>query len=156
MGYTGRSSGNKPFDVYDKSEVDAKDALKLDSSVYTATDVLTKLETVDGLGSGLDADLVRGLPADFTSSNATTGYQKLPSGLIVQWVNTPSSVADGDTVTFPIAFPNGIFVATHTANTGGAFCYSVYSISATNCIVAKRDYNGNINNQASSIIAIGY
>lgn len=33
---------------------------KLDSSAYTATDVLSKVKTVDGIGSGLDADLLDG------------------------------------------------------------------------------------------------
>ena len=32
----------------------------LDSSAYTATDVLSKVKTVDGVGSGLDADLLDG------------------------------------------------------------------------------------------------
>ena len=61
----------------------------------------------DGAGSGLDADLVRGLPADFTSSKATNGYQKLPSGLIIQWghINTGTSNSN-ISVTFPIAFPS--------------------------------------------------
>jgi hypothetical protein len=34
--------------------------LKLDASTYTASDVLTKIKTVDGAGSGLDADLLDG------------------------------------------------------------------------------------------------
>ena len=34
---------------------------KLDTSAYTASDVLTKLKTVDGTGSGLDADLLDGV-----------------------------------------------------------------------------------------------
>jgi hypothetical protein len=34
--------------------------LKLNSSAYTASDVLDKLKTVDGAGSGLDADLLDG------------------------------------------------------------------------------------------------
>lgn len=34
---------------------------KLDSTSYTAADVLTKIKTVDGTGSGLDADLLDGL-----------------------------------------------------------------------------------------------
>lgn len=33
---------------------------KLDSSAYTAADVLSKVKTVDGIGSGLDADLLDG------------------------------------------------------------------------------------------------
>jgi len=48
-----------------------------------------------------NADLVRGLPADFTSSKATNGYQKLPSGLIIQW--GWNNVA---ATTLPITFPN--------------------------------------------------
>ncbi len=36
---------------------------KLDSSSYTASDVLDKIKTVDGIGSGLDADLLDGLNA---------------------------------------------------------------------------------------------
>ena len=33
---------------------------KLDASTYTASDVLTKIKTVDGTGSGLDSDLLEG------------------------------------------------------------------------------------------------
>ena len=35
-------------------------ATKLNTSTYTASDILTKLKTVDGTGSGLDADLIDG------------------------------------------------------------------------------------------------
>ena len=40
-----------------QTELDAK----LNSSSYTASDVLTKIKTVDGTGSGLDADLLDGI-----------------------------------------------------------------------------------------------
>jgi hypothetical protein len=43
---------------------------KLTATSYTAADVLTKVKTVDGVGSGLDADLLDGLN---TSSSDTTG-----------------------------------------------------------------------------------
>ena len=43
---------------------------KLNTSSYTAADVLTKIKTVDGASSGLDADLLDGLN---TSSTDTTG-----------------------------------------------------------------------------------
>jgi hypothetical protein len=43
---------------------------KLATSTYTAADVLTKIKTVDGVGSGLDADLLDGLS---TSSSDTSG-----------------------------------------------------------------------------------
>jgi hypothetical protein len=41
---------------------------KLDSSTYTAADILTKLKTVDGSGSGLDADSVHGLVGSLTNT----------------------------------------------------------------------------------------
>lgn len=43
-------------DAYTKAEVDAIELTKLDASNYTAADILQKLLTVDGHGSGLDAD----------------------------------------------------------------------------------------------------
>jgi hypothetical protein len=43
---------------------------KLATATYTASDVLTKIKTVDGTGSGLDADLLDGLN---TSVNDTSG-----------------------------------------------------------------------------------
>ena len=60
--------------------------------------------------------------SDFTGSNvslAASGYQKLPSGLIIQWgatgvITGGSSVA----VTFPIAFPNACLNASATYTTG--------------------------------------
>lgn len=39
--------------------------LKLDASAYTAADVLAKLLTVDGAGSGLDADTLDGFPSQY-------------------------------------------------------------------------------------------
>lgn len=45
---------------------------KLDSTSYTAADVLAKLLTVDGSGSGLDADKVDGLNASTSHVNYTS------------------------------------------------------------------------------------
>jgi len=68
-----------------------------------------------GEGSGLDADLLRGLPADFTCSKNQNGYTKLPNGLIIQWGKT-SLASSGSgwinwNITFPIAFPNAFLSA---------------------------------------------
>ncbi|WP_217362243.1 hypothetical protein [Cohnella herbarum] len=46
-------------------------ASKLNSSAYTAADVLAKVKTVDGTGSGLDADLLDGVQA---AAFALLGY----------------------------------------------------------------------------------
>lgn len=57
---------------------------KLDSSSYTASDVLTKIKTVDGTGSGLDADTLDGSHASaFATSghNHSSTYQPLDGDL---------------------------------------------------------------------------
>lgn len=54
------------FDYYD-----AQLLLKLNAATYTAADVLAKLLTVDGAGSGIDADLLDGL----SSANFARGQE---------------------------------------------------------------------------------
>ena len=60
---------------------------KLDSTSYTASDVLTKIKTVDGAGSGLDADLLDGLDSsDFvrmTTNQTIAGVKTFSSSPIV-------------------------------------------------------------------------
>lgn len=58
-------------------------ATKLDSATYTAADILTKIKTVDGHGSGLDADFLDG----HTYSHYT------PGAFVVSSVSRTSAVA---------------------------------------------------------------
>ena len=51
---------------------------KLDSSEYTASDVLTKIKTVDGTGSGLDADLLDGKHGSYYSPIASPSFTGIP------------------------------------------------------------------------------
>ena len=44
---------------------------KLNASTYTPSDILTKLKTVDGIGSGLDADTVNGKASATTNTPST-------------------------------------------------------------------------------------
>ena len=78
----------------------------------TVADGVTNTEVIvpeSGILATKDyADLKVAL-ADFTGTNANladNGYQKLPSGLIIQWGKTAPNV---NTVIFPIAFPNQCF-----------------------------------------------
>lgn len=56
---------------------------KLDASTYTAADVLAKIKTVDGAGSGLDADTLDGFPSqyfiDYTNFVNTPNFGALAS-----------------------------------------------------------------------------
>lgn len=97
-------------------------AYYLPAASYTAADVLAKLLGVDGTGSALDADTVDGLHAaalvkyaDFTGANqslGSSGYQKLPGGLIIQWGTYFVGANTSVSATFPIAFPNACLFAT--------------------------------------------
>ena len=49
-------------------------------------------------------------------SLAADGYQKLPSGLIIQWGIMTTNASGDATVTFPIAFPNAVYQAVGTFN----------------------------------------
>jgi|GEM_PF-2428501 len=61
---------------------------KLDASAYTAADVLAKVKTVDGSGSGLDADLLDGAHA----GNGPNNVLKLDSGGFVPLSNIPGTL----------------------------------------------------------------
>jgi hypothetical protein len=65
---------------------------------------------------------------EFAVLKSTSGYQKLPSGLIIQW-GVASSLASGATtsITLPIAFPNAILqaYATLSATQTGVQSYTV-------------------------------
>jgi hypothetical protein len=90
------------------------DTLYLAAASYTAADVLTKIKTVDGTGSGLDADLLRGLaPAD--TNTGSTIVQRNGSGDIIvrltrqEYASTTSGAA--------------YFIGQHAVGAGGADNY---------------------------------
>lgn len=91
------------------------------------------------------------------ASLAASGYQRLPSGLIVQWGVTGSIAGGGSTtVTYPIAFPNGAFAAIASldavANSAAPYGVGVQRSSATQLIIR----NLGAVNFAADWIAIGY
>jgi hypothetical protein len=70
-----------------------------------------ELETVTAsrIASGA-VSFVKLLSTDWSSSQATSGYQKLGSGLYIQWGITASlNSATTTSITFPIAFPTACF-----------------------------------------------
>jgi hypothetical protein len=63
-------------------------ATKLPSSSYTAADVLTKIKTVDGTGSGLDADLLDGMNATDSRAGNTIVKRQANGYMQAVYVNT--------------------------------------------------------------------
>lgn len=57
--------------------------------------------------------------SDFPSIKSGIGYQKLPSGIIIQWGTYVTSTNPSQLITFPIAFPTGILTAIASQGNAG-------------------------------------
>lgn len=69
-----------------KAQMDAGLELKLNATSYTAADVLSKIKTVDGSSSGLDADLLDGQEGSYyrnasNINNGTLAKERLPASI---------------------------------------------------------------------------
>ena len=76
------------------------------------------------LNKGDNTQVLKGVQASiffaFTGSLAQSGYQRLPSGLILQWGIGDTVTGQGDRVNFPVAFPTAAFAAiANEANAAG-------------------------------------
>ncbi len=100
--------------------------------------------------------------SQFGKSFGTSGYQKLPNGLIIQWVyatlNTHTSTTESsDIVTFPITFPNQVFAITMT--TADAFSTDCIYGAAIDTLAQFRCFYyrpSGVQSYGARIIAIGY
>ena len=134
-------------------------AAKADVDLSNIT-ALGRILELDGEGSGLDADFIRGLPGDFAANLGPGGYQKLPSGLIIQWGRqvVTSDSSGYATYLFPIAFPNEC-LAVSCVDTGEVCVnYGVVEIGNSYFKALVRDSNGNVRKDANTgcyFIAIG-
>ena len=101
--------------------------IKSDGTVQTALENL-------GLGEAAKRNVGNGqnqIPdmAAFASSLSSTGFQKLPSGLIIQWGIV--SGASNYTVTYPVTFPNrslALLAVPHTTSVA-----SISAMGIANC-----------------------
>lgn len=98
----------------------------------------------------------------FSGSNqslSTNGYQKLPSGVIMQWGYQASIPADGGVdVTFPIAFPTAVGSVTATFTGSGTdtspdFGVHTRNVTASGFRLSNADQNAARN---AYWFAIGY
>ena len=116
-----------------------------------ATQTLTN-KTIDG--SQLVASSVayaKFLTTDWTNSKAATGYQKLPSGVIVQWGSWSGGAAVSGTDSFPLTFPTGVFAMIFGTSSNGTAGYGAP--------ISNSQYNWNRNSGSSNSgtwVAFGY
>ena len=123
------------------------------TTAYVVAQIADDAPTKTGTGAsgnwginvtGNSATVTNGVyTTNFTGSNqslGTNGYQKLPGGLIMQW-GVAASMAGGEnrTITYPIAFPNGVFNIQTTINSNydtTEIAY-VYNINTSNFVMAN-------------------
>ena len=99
------------------------------------------------------------LASAFTGSNQSLtagGYQKMPGGLILQWIKS-GTVANNSSVsvTFPITFPNAclaVFLTIDYAGTATHDSYSSGNRTVTGCTVYANGAGGD----PAFVLAIGY
>jgi len=118
-------------------------ATKLASSAYTAADVLTKIKTVDGTGTGLDTDLVRGLASSATlptGSDKSSVVTRDATGNTAANALTLTGALTGTTATF-----SGAVNVASISISGGSIPIGVGGTGATNAPNARDNLGVMIN-----------
>ena len=93
------------------------------------------------------------------SSLITSGYQYLPSGLLMQWGTTSFNSADGASGTirsFPIAFPTACFSITANDYGAGANSVSIVASSVSQLTCWGKNSTGAYTTTVIKYIAIGH
>ena len=88
---------------------------------------------------------------DFTNLKSSAGYQKLPSGLILQW-GSALAQSWGATITFPIAFPSNVVSVQSTDRSVGTERNTIATDAWTRTSFVARGSN----DDSFSWMAIGY
>lgn len=93
----------------------------------------------------------------FRASLASAGYQVLPSGLILQWVQVTSNVTGPKSFSWPIAFPSAVLgaVATHYWGANGATTAITPAIASVTLAGATINETDATSGHNFSIFAIG-
>ncbi|MFL9907359.1 gp53-like domain-containing protein [Paraburkholderia sp. RL17-337-BIB-A] len=98
----------------------------------------------------------------FGSSLAANGYQKLASGLIIQWGGIGSIAANGSLlITYPIAFPTAVLGLSATAGATSTASSSINGANIQGSPNQKANFyvynsSASVATQAGIFIAIGY
>lgn len=152
------SNATAPFVVYPQGTDTITDGVTAPATVTVNTGDSVTFEYKGGGSWIMQGALQLGRASSiFGSSLATYGYQKLPSGLIIQWgvLADASWVANTfRTINYVLAFPNGVFQSAATISNSAGTMGRVNTNQLSNSqIQLAVDYSG-----AATVrwIAIGY
>lgn len=92
----------------------------------------------------------------FATTKSTSGYQKMPSGIILQWGSVIASSSADVVWTYPIVFPNVVLQAFATSgDTGGTFA-TLNDGTTSNINVGKWSASGTRASGFVSCLTVGY
>jgi len=133
------------------------DSLSVDGSISTSL-IIPIAGAITAISNGANSWSISGTGAlaymqSFGASLATNGYQRLPSGLIIQWGYSVGQVSNSNAVTFPIAYPNGLQSVTSMLNGGSNYPDTLVSASSTGFVWTRT--TGSVG-YAIHWMAIGY
>jgi hypothetical protein len=129
------------------------------SIVYenTGTGIITLSGNFYTLGTGTSSSIAIGfsqsIQAVWDGSNwniiggfggysfASSGYQRLPSGLIIQWGSSNVPASSSVTVTLPIAFPNSNYITLATDIGSSSYSYGANGSGLSQIIIYKASAN---------------
>jgi hypothetical protein len=118
---------------------------------------LTGAQTVAGVKTFSDAPV---FPSSmFGASLAGTGYQRLPSGLIIEWGSVTSSGTGlpNLSATFPLAFPTATLATVLTVSNGTGYVAMLTSASASGFSGVVRNLSGAITSGVVvTYMSVGY
>jgi hypothetical protein len=98
-----------------------------------------------------------GLLPSFASVRSQNGYQKLPSGLIMQWgLASAGTDANGAIISFPVVFPNLALIVVASNTDASCAASAAQVISAATFKLWGRSYTGAYNVFNFYWYAIGY
>jgi hypothetical protein len=127
----------------------------IDPTGATAGDVLTYNNSTNSWGaSSLSAQ-------GFSASLSSNGYQKLPSGVIIQWGTSDIGYNESSyLITFPIPYPNAAFNVTAVGGYGaavnGSIGLSVISLSSNGFHILGDPSNQHVTSAPLYWQSIGY
>ncbi len=98
----------------------------LDGSKAPATTTSEMKSALGGIRDFLAESLGTEGTTAFAKNLAINGYQKLPTGMILQWGEAVTGADGAVNVTLPIAFPSGVY---HVFFTPRAANFATYSIN---------------------------
>ena len=139
---------------------DLKDATTEEKGVVQLNNTLTSTSTSQALTASQGKALNDRFINDFLNLKSENGYQKLPSGLIIQWGRfTPTmatTVGSPQYVSYPIAFPNKLLFAVPSTNGGATSGTEIAHIDTSLSTKTQLGIYANYNNSDCWYFAVGY